>query len=74
MRFLLAISLLLSAAYSSAQHNLLSLNRLRHVEYEAAARHVDSVQHTAMRPYLESKWNLSKVYGHELDTTKYYYK
>lgn len=64
--------MLLTSAF--AQQKLLPLNRLRHVEIDNSVRFRDSLQHTAMRPYLESKWDLGRIYGHHKDTTKYYYR
>jgi len=70
----IVLLLLLTSSSALAQQKLLPLNRLRHLEIDNSARFRDSLQHTAMRPYLESKWDLSRIYGHHKDTTKYYYK
>jgi hypothetical protein len=59
---------------ASGQQKLLLLNQNRSIEIENSVSSVDSSQHTAMKPYLESHWDLDKVYGYAKDSTKYYYK
>ena len=74
MRALLLIAIISFGLVGFGQQNLIPLNHLRQIEVEAAASAIDSIQHFGSRPYLESKWDLSKTFGYAKDTTKYYYQ
>jgi hypothetical protein len=66
-----AIALVVTSA--SAQQKQLPLNRFRLLEIEKSVAHVDSAQHTAVRPFLESRWELNTVFGYARDSAKYYH-
>lgn len=69
----LPIVLVLATRCVHAQQNDLPLNR--DVYYDLDRNHacLTSTVHTAMRPYIESRADLTGVMGHRPDTNRYYY-
>lgn len=65
--------LLLLTATGFAQHKQLPLNRFRLLEIDKSVASVDSSAHQGVRPYLESRWSLDRVFGYAKDSAKYYH-
>jgi hypothetical protein len=70
---LVMIVLLLAAMDLKAQQNNIPYGRDVYVDVERTAAKLNSRSHTALKPVLESRMDLSDVKGYKLDTTKYYY-
>jgi hypothetical protein len=70
---LLVVAILCSSDTAISQQKQLPLNRFRMWEVEKSVAHVDSSKHTALKPFLESRWELNDVFGYARDSAKYYH-
>lgn len=57
-----------------AQQKTIPLSRFRQIEIDMQRSNPDTISQQGMRPFLESRIDLTKTFGYKKDTSKYYYK